>query len=68
MGDFLMGWRRKIGLVTLMLALVLSAGWVRSFNVRDIYTFTQDKSMITFRSFEEGLGWQRFTSEDEETP
>ena len=61
MADFCKGWRRKIGLVTLALAMMLSAGWVRSFTVRDVYSYTEGRSMITFRSFEGGLGWQRFT-------
>jgi hypothetical protein len=30
MGDFLKGWRRKSGVVTLFLALVFTGGWVKS--------------------------------------
>ena len=35
MGEFLKGWRRKAGLVTLALACVLTAGWMRSYVVFD---------------------------------
>ena len=61
MRDFLAGWRRKTGLLFLGLALVFSAGWVRSFQYRDIYTIRQNDSMITFRSFEGGIGCQHFS-------
>jgi hypothetical protein len=61
MNDYLAGWRRKTSVLTLGIALLFSIGWVRSFNVRDIYSFTRNDSMITFRSFEGGLGWQRFS-------
>ena len=30
MGDYFRGWRRKIGLATLLLACIMTAGWVRS--------------------------------------
>ena len=30
MGDFFRGWRRKAGLVTLVMACVLAVGWMRS--------------------------------------
>ena len=30
MGEFFRGWRRKIGLLTLLMACVFAAGWVRS--------------------------------------
>ena len=37
MGDFFRGWRRKIGCVTLMMALVGMAGWVRSHTIEDSF-------------------------------
>ena len=61
MSEFMTGWRRKTGIVTLALALLFSAGWVRSFTTRDVYSFVHDGSMITFRSFQGGLGGQRFS-------
>ena len=30
MGEFFRGWRRKVGVVTLLMACVLMAGWIRS--------------------------------------
>lgn len=35
MGDYLKPWRRKIGVLTLVMACVLAAGWVRSLFVQD---------------------------------
>ena len=61
MSDFFKGWRRKIGVVALVLACVFAAGWLRSLTIRDVFTFKKDKLTIAFRSFEGGLGWQRFT-------
>ena len=31
MGDFFKGWKRKIGVMTLLMGLVFAAGWVRSY-------------------------------------
>ncbi len=39
MGKYFHGWRRKIGLVTLLLACVFVAGWVRSIFVHDVLLF-----------------------------
>jgi len=35
MGEFFREWRRKIGVVTLMMACVFAAGWVRTYSTRD---------------------------------
>src|ERR1700750_278191 len=35
MREFFLGWRRRIGVATLVLACVFLAGWVRSFVVND---------------------------------
>ena len=35
MGDFFHGWRRKIGVLALLVALVFSMLWVRSDSVLD---------------------------------
>ena len=37
MGEFFRGWRRKIGVLTLMMALVLWGGWIRSSGVEDTF-------------------------------
>ena len=36
MGDFFRGWRRKIGLLSLVLALLFMGVWVRSLSVMDV--------------------------------
>jgi len=36
MGDFLHGWRRKSGVVTLVMAALLTGGWIRSLERSDI--------------------------------
>jgi hypothetical protein len=35
MHDFVKGWKRKVGVVTLVMACVLTAAWVRSLTVMD---------------------------------
>lgn len=35
MRDFFKGWRRKIGVATLVMACVFTAGWIRSFAISD---------------------------------
>jgi len=35
MGEFFKGWRRKIGVLTLVMALVFTVGWVRSISIYD---------------------------------
>ncbi|MDB5345259.1 MAG: hypothetical protein JWP89_3636 [Schlesneria sp.] len=37
MHNFFHGWRRKAGIVTLLMALVVSGGWIRSFLVYDSF-------------------------------
>lgn len=39
MGDFFHGWRRKAGCVTLLLACVLLAGWIKSIWLQDDIEF-----------------------------
>jgi hypothetical protein len=36
MSDFFHGWRRKAGFVTLLMAIVFMAGWVRSMSGIDV--------------------------------
>ena len=38
MGDFFKPWRRKIGVVTLSMALVATVGWVRSLSRSDVFS------------------------------
>ena len=43
MGEFFKGWKRRSGLLTLVMALVLLGGWVRSLSIYDIITFPARK-------------------------
>jgi hypothetical protein len=61
MGTFLIGWRRKTALVLLGTALLLTTGWVRSFVIRDVFSFDYGDSTISFRSLDGGLGGQWFS-------
>ncbi len=38
MGDYFKPWRRKVGVMTLVLACVFTVGWIRSFNRIDVIT------------------------------
>jgi len=60
MREFFRGWRRKIGVATLLMALVLMGGWVRSLYVVDTVTVTVNESTFdTFCSCPLGMGWSR---------
>lgn len=39
-GGYFRGWKRKAGVVTLVMACVCAAGWVRSLNFSDALLFT----------------------------
>ena len=43
MGDFFHGWRRKTGIVTLLMACVFMAGWVATMNVLWLFEFPSGK-------------------------
>ena len=50
MGEFFRGWRRKIGVLTLLMACVFVAGWVRSSISRDWIAFDAGKHWVVFGS------------------
>ncbi|MEK6262669.1 MAG: hypothetical protein AABP62_29075 [Planctomycetota bacterium] len=52
-GEFFKGWRRKAGLVTLVMACVLGVGWMRSMVIRDAFRIP---NQITIDSVE-GQFW-----------
>ena len=57
---YLKPWRRKIGVVTLVMACVFAGGWVRSLDVVDTVTVTVNESTFdTFCSCPLGMGWSR---------
>ena len=61
MGDFFKPWRRKIGVVTLVIACVLAAGWVRSLVVMDRIIWTNNGSMSSFASIDGMVWWYRIS-------
>jgi hypothetical protein len=43
MGEYFKPWRRKVGVLTLVLALALMVGWVRSLRITDMVVFPAEK-------------------------
>ena len=62
MAEFFRGWKRKVGCVTLLMALMLVAGWVRSEAIRDFIMLDLNKSDGNWDwvySNRQRLFWQR---------
>jgi hypothetical protein len=59
MGDFFKGWRRKIGLLTLVMACVFAAGWVRSLSIHDGVSIPMDSCMYSLWSGRGVIAWGR---------
>jgi hypothetical protein len=59
MGDFFHRWRRKAGCVMLVMACVLTLGWVRSCQFEEGFGFYTKDSIIGFTSNYRGLTWSR---------
>lgn len=59
MNTYFRGWRRKLGVVTLLLACVFAAAWVRSLRVDDRYFIrgVPDGEWEYFVSTEGEIGW-----------
>lgn len=58
MREFLQGWRRKLGAVTLVLACVLLVGWVRSYSYVDDITIRDASFICTSASGEFFWSWR----------
>jgi hypothetical protein len=59
MREFFRGWRRKIGVLTLLMACVFAAGWVRSFTVTDLFVFAVGQNQTDILgSLKGSFGWQ----------
>lgn len=58
------GWRRKAGAITLVMSLILMAGWIRSFAMTDVLTrWTKEQkqgTLIAIQSRDGEIGWQTF--------
>jgi hypothetical protein len=59
MGEFFWGWRRKVGLMTLLMACVFAAGWVRSFYVRDTIIIYGRFPVLSVSSKDGQLSWEK---------
>jgi hypothetical protein len=57
MRGFFKGWKRKLGVVTLGLACLFAAGWVRSLSVRDATRFTVTARQNAISSAEGHISW-----------
>jgi len=64
MGDFFKGWRRKMGVMTLVMALVFMAGWVRSLTCYDAVGYRwSNVEQVDFISFQSVLYlWNQYPS------
>ena len=56
MGEFFKPWRRKVGIVSLLMALVFMGGWVRSGNWADVF---YSRSGYALMSAKHHLTWLR---------
>jgi hypothetical protein len=57
MGDYFKPWRRKIGVVTLVMACVFTAAWVRSQTLRDRISLGKH----SVQSYSGGVAWMQYT-------
>lgn len=65
MREFFKPWRRKLGVVTLVMACLLMAGWVRSVRKLDHCSFhVSEYSFHTFSSCNGRVAWQRIEPAD----
>ncbi len=55
MGEFFKGWRRKAGLVTLAMALLLTVAWMRSCVTSDVIISHSQMPSTSFESCDGGL-------------
>lgn len=67
MRDFFRGWRRKFGVVTLVLACVFAAGWVRSYAGGDSYLF-EEYSPLGIFSCDGEITWLGLSANDPNSP
>ena len=57
MKEFFRGWRRKVGVVTLLMACVAMGGWVRSLYFIDSMAITLTKNRYSARSYRHQILW-----------
>ena len=67
MSEFFRGWRRKFGLLTLVMACVAMAGWARSIVVLDIFAISTGQFRLDWiASSQQQLSWG--TTHDDRAP
>lgn len=59
MVEFFKGWRRKAGVLTLLIACGMCCLWMRSFRLVDIVAFGKHRSANSIRSNQGTIGWHR---------
>ena len=64
MREFFRGWRRKAGLATLAMALLLMTGWMRSYVIRDVVCVWASQSVYSAISVHGGVLLSRSTDDD----
>jgi hypothetical protein len=66
-GNFFKGWRRKIGISTLVIALTFMVGWVRSLSIIDVFNFpTGTYTAIAISTAGYSVNWRIGFDEDGE--
>jgi len=66
MSEFFRGWKRKVGVATLIVACVFAALWVRGQTIKDVYQFGSGEGPFfnTLVSSRFGLMWLRYQATD----
>ena len=68
MHNFFHGWRRKAGVVTLVMALTVYAAWMRSRNIIDTMSFRVGSRQHEITSLYQRINWWSWQIEDESYP
>ncbi len=69
MGEFFKPWRRKIGVMTLVIACVFAAGWVRSVSTfEQIEWRTSQANTCLIASGGQSLGWVIYSDTESSRP
>ena len=55
MGSVFHGWRRKVGLLTLAMALMFMGGWGRSLSILDLFSVPDGSGMVWYITLDNGF-------------
>lgn len=61
MGEFFLGWRRKLGVVTLVIACVVLSAWIRSTSTVAILGYDGDFTSVCICASRRGITWTSYT-------